>query len=82
MHFLKQVNLHRNWPRTINKAPETARSPFFEIAQVLVRSRDSAFRSCAESGINLFLMKRLLFFSSCLQPLRAVFTRVIRFHSS
>ena len=34
----------------------------FEIADVFMRSRDSALRSCAESGINQFLMKRLLLF--------------------
>jgi hypothetical protein len=34
----------------------------FEIAHVFMRSRDSALRSCAESGINQFLMKRLLLF--------------------
>jgi hypothetical protein len=53
--------VHRKWPRTINKA-EAARSTFIEIAHVLVRSRDSVLRRYAESGTNLFLVKRVLLF--------------------
>jgi hypothetical protein len=54
---LKRADLCCKWPKT-----EGVRSPFFETAHVLVRSRDSVLRCQAESGINLFLMKRFLLF--------------------